>query len=107
MKVYKVTRAELTVHHRNGVRLRVEDAYLTSLWTSREKAIKHALWHTEDFSFIAEQNMVAKITGDPIKNVYVRVDEYKEDNGRLVLSLNGTTHVAEVEEEYVTRRIEK
>lgn len=98
MNIYKVTRSEITVTHKRGKAVNVETNLLTSLWSDHEKALKHALWHCEDFSYIANQYEVAQVTGEPYKNVYVRVDEYKEENGRFVLLLNGTQHVAEVED---------
>lgn len=105
MNIYKVTRCEITVkQNKNGGAKSVETNFLTSLWSDKEKAIKHARWHAEDFSFIADQYKVAKVTGEPYKNVYCRVDEYTEKNGRVVLNLNGTYHVAEVEDGVIYNR---
>lgn len=96
MEIYKVTRAEITVYQ--GRNKRVETNLLTSLWTDHEKALKHARWHSRDLDFIANQYKVAQVTKEPYLNVYVRIDTYHEEDGRLVLGLNGTQHIAEVED---------
>ena len=104
MNIYKVTRSEITVTHKRGKAVNVVTNLLTSLWSDKEKAVKHAKWHCEDFSFIAEQYKVAQVTGEPYKNVYCRVDEYTEVNGRFVLLLNGTYRVGEVEDGVIYNR---
>ena len=104
MNIYKVTRSEITVTHKRGKAANVETNLLTSLWSDKEKAFEHARWHCEDFQFIADQYKVAQVTGEPYKNVYCRVGEYTEENGRFVLKLNGTYHVAEVEDGVIYNR---
>lgn len=102
MEIYKVTRAEITVYQ--GRNKRIETNLLTSLWTDHEKALKHARWHSRDFGFIADQYKVAQVTKEPYLNVYVRIDTYHEEDGRLVLGLNATEHCGEVEDGIIYER---
>lgn len=105
--VYKVTRGELTVTHKNGKMKKVDTSLLTSLWSDYDKAVNHARWHCQDFQHLAEKYKVAQVTGEPYMNVYVRVDTYTERDGRYTLELNGTYHVAEVEDGKIYNRYEE